>query len=776
MTVDRYLGLLPDLSAFETEQTVTCEATELALGALALYGCSVVAMVLTPVLPAIFTVPLIVLSLSFVPGILLLLALQQERLTVSAEHVLYAFGSSLVILMFTGAVVNILLPYVGVMNPLMAIPLAAGVTVAVAVLGVIAQLQGQGKTVTVRIPAFWSPEPLSLLLLPLLTIVGVILINTTGINVLILLLLLVVAATPIIAIRRLQDRWYPLTIWMVSLAILYHKSLWQYAGFGGRPHGITAWEAGRWSPGIASIEPYSSELLQNGVLFPMYARLSDIFILTQYEVVNPFFVSFIPLALYVAFRQYVSTEKALLGAALFAFCHPFYLQYPTAGRAATPVIFLSLFGVTISNHDLPSGSRGVLAVLFLAGIVVTHYGTSYYVVAAFLVAIVLLYSLWAVDEVVTRFRHGEVVQDGGTAVEKGSDVPRQLTIFSVATVFFFMTAAFGWYLYTRGGWKFDLLPHHFYDNLKTLMTSSTETGRTAARVEGNQQISVELSSYIYIVLTILMAVGFAVVYYKRVFTREQGFDDGYLTIATALFGIFGTTLILRNWGGGRPMMITFSFTTVFAVIGALWLADGLGRISGSLGRRISWRPSIPGHMIPENKPTGTQAFASLLLVFFILNSGIAATVVFGGFAPSNVPAQSTLVADQSPESQVTVHRDTDIITHIWMINNLDERHAVYGDTFGARQFDWYRPDVAARTPQIGGGYTQATKPEVFDIAQQRDGTQPGYLLIMGHNLELDAVWQGKFREPAPLREISVNERNRIYTNGESDIYFYTRME
>ena len=772
MTVDRYLGRLPDRSAFETEQRITLTTTELTLGSLALYACSVVAMTLAPVLPSIFTVPIIVLSLSFVPGILLLVTLQQERLTVSVEHVLYAFGSSLVILMFTGAVVNILLPYVGVTKPLLAIPLAAGVTVAVAVLAAVAYAQGQGKSVTVQIPALWSPEPLALLLIPLLGIVGVMLINTTGINVLILLVLLAIGLTPIIAIRRLEDRWYPLAIWLVALAILYHKSLWQFAGFGGRPHGITAWEAGRWSPGVGSIEPYTSELVQNGVLFPMYARLSDIFILTQYEVVNPFFVSFIPLALYVAFRQYVTTEKALLGAALFAFCPPFYLQYPTAGRAATPVLFLALFGVTISNYDLPSGSRAILAVLFLAGIVVTHYGTSYYVTAAFLGALVLLYALWGIDAVVARFRRERVVQDGGTTVETGSDVPRQLTIFSVATVFFFMTAALGWYLYTRGGWKFDLLPHHFYENLQTLMGGATETGRTAARIQGNQQTSVVLSSYIYILLLLLMMVGFAVVYYRRIFAREHAFDDGYLTIATALLGIFGTTLILRNWGGGRPMMITFSFTTVFAVIGAVWLVGGLGRLADSLGRRISWQPSTQSKLIPENGPTGTEAFASLLLVFFVLNSGIAAALVFGGFAPSDVPAQSTLAADDSPESQVTVHREGDIVTHIWLINNLDENYNVYGDTFGARQFDWYRPDVAARTPQIGGGYTQATKPKVFGIPQQRDGTQPGYLLIMGHNLELGAVWQSRVREPATLEEISIYQRNRIYTNGESDIYFY----
>lgn len=224
------------------------------------------------------------------------------------------------------------------------------------------------------------------------------------------------------------------------------------------------------------------------------------------------------------------------------------------------------------------------------------------------------------------------------------------------------------------------------------------------------------------------------------------------------------------------MMITFSFTTVFAVVGAIWIAESTGRVSAVLKRYLPWSTGESGEdrgrVFPQESQVKT-GFAALLAIFLLLNTGVAAATVFGDErAPSTVPLQSTLEDSQNAESQVTVHRDTDILTHIWTVQHFDEDYQVHGDTFGARQYDWYRPDVAARTPAIGGGYTQETKPKVFDVEGQRAGTQPGYILAMGHNVELDAFWSSRFESGVPASDISIERRNRVYTNGESHVYFY----
>jgi len=775
MNVGKHFVPRVRLSGFAAEQTITISSSRAILGILAIYGFSLVMMTFARVLPSVLTVPFIVLSLSFVPGALLLVILGRKELTVNAEHVLYAFGSSLVILMFVGAFANILLPFIGITKPLMPAPLGASVTAAVGTLTVVACWRSPNLEVSLRIPALWSPTPLAFLLLPLFSIIGVNLINATGITVLLVTVLLAISLVPIISVRCLSEQWYSLAIWTVALAILYHKSLWQYAGFGGRPHGIAAWEAGRWSPGVTSIQPYSSELVQNGVLFPLFAHLSDIFIITQYEVVNPFFVSFIPLALYISFRQYVRHDVAFLGAALFMFAHPFYLQYPTAGRAATPVLFLALFGVALSNQGLPSTSRAILVISFLTGIVVTHYATSYYVAAGFAVAVVLIYVLKLYDVFLkNRLSNITTAPNGGLSIVRRPTTSQRPNIFSQSTVLFFISAALGWYLYTRGGWKFDLLPKHVYQNLQSLLQDSTSTGRTAARVQENYtSLSIEMSKYIYFLVAGLIAIGILSVYYRRIVTGDRSFDDCYLAIAAALFGIFGSTTILRNWGGGRPMMITFSFTAVFAALAIIWITNGVNRISAACDKYLLETENIIRRIRrwTSGDQTAVYVFSVLLMVFLLLNTGVMAATVFGGLAPSNVPAQSALQANEGPQSQVTVHREIDIVTHVWLVEHLDDEHTVYGDTFGARQFDWYRPDIAARTSTVGGGYTSATKPLVFDPEKQRRGSQPGYILMMGHNVELGAVWESKSSSAVPIGNLSIDQRNRIYTTGESHIYF-----
>jgi hypothetical protein len=319
------------------------------------------------------------------------------------------------------------------------------------------------------------------------------------------------------------------------------------------------------------------------------------------------------------------------------------------------------------------------------------------------------------------------------------------------------------------------------DNLATLLSGPTTAGgRTTNRVtESYASASIEISKYIYILIALLIATGFLIVYLRRVLANDHRFDDHYLVIATALFGLFGVTMIFRNWGGGRPMMISFSFTTVFAALAATQLAGGTKRIVRTTVDHLPL-PSGPRRAVlaitSRDLRIGNQAFAVLLVVLFVLNTGVAAATVFGGFAPSNVPNQATLATDQNPKSQVSVHRETDITTHVWMVQHMDSSYGAYGDTFAIRQFDWYRPDVAARVPPTRGGYTAETKPELVDIREQQAGTQPGYLLLTGHNLALNHLWTSKFHPPTPIEELPLNRRNKIYSTGESHVYFYTGHE
>lgn len=703
----------------------------------------------------VVTVPLIVLSLTLVPGGLLLV-LTDEQLIFGAREVLYIVGLSLMSLMALGAIVNIVLPMVGIMRPLEPIPLGVSVTALVLALGLITTRIRSSGQITVPLPDLWKPTPLALGLLPLVTILSVSWLNATGDNVPIILALGIVAVVPLLAVTWVSERWHAMTVWMVALAILYHKSLWALSGYGGQAFGFRAWRAGRWTPGVAEIGPTSTALLPNGILFPMYAKFGEIHILTQYEVVNPFFVSFLPLALFVMFRRYTDSSKALLASVVFAFAHPFYLQYPTAGRAATPVLFLALLGVVLSDAEVSSVVGSVLALVFSVGIVVSHYATSYFVMAAVPIALFLVLLLRYVDSI--RTEGGGFTAKGRALRNRLESNDRASTVLSWTFAAFYFVTTLSWYMYMRGGAKFSQLPKHVNSAFNQLFAANFG-GRTARRVTKTYGTeSIQYSKTIYLLLVVLILLGLLVFFYRRVAGDEIEFDDPFLALATALFGILGVTVIVRTWGGGRPVMIAFSLTTIFAVLATVWLAT---TITGWIGKRAST-------LAPE------AFFAILMGVFLVLNNGVASAVVLDGFAPSNVPNEPNLVDAEQPHANSKVYRQVDIQTNAWVLDYYGEG-VIYGGEFMLQQRDLYRPYItAARERESGassmrGLYSKVTSYNSSDI--------DGYVMVMGHNQNLNGFWpvawssaQGR----VPLSEYDTGERNRIYTTGKTSIYYTSR--
>jgi uncharacterized membrane protein len=327
---------------------------------------------------------------------------------------------------------------------------------------------------------------------------------------------------------------------------------------------------------------------------------------------------------------------------------------------------------------------------------------------------------------------------------------REKAVLAWSSVVFFYVATLGWYLYMRGGRKFDLLPKHIRDSYLQLVEGALISGRTAARLGRDYgTLSVRLSKYIYLLIAAMMAVGFAVVLYHRLSADRSDFGDRYLALALALFGVFTLTIMLPNWGGGRPMMITFTFATVFAVVGLTWLASVVGR-----------------------ERSGETAFAFLLAILFVLASGVGAATVLGGFAPSNVPAQNKLAESQSPAANTIVHKHTDIETHVWMIEHYGDVE-IYGDTFANRQKDWYRPELTTRTEGLSAGYPEIEDRPLGLYNLGAPGIEPGYVVLTGHNLDLDGVYREQYsEEETTLADLELDQRDRVYTTGESAIYYY----
>lgn len=716
---------------------------------LALYGLALAVIAIASWVPPLLTAPVITVAVSVVPGALLMTVLSDER-ELGAVFVVYSIGVSLMMLMVLGLALNLVLPPIGIDQPLSFIPIIVSITVLVLALALLALRFRRDVERTVAVPTVLHPIPISVALVSMLCALGILLLGRFGNNAVLVVALILVAFIPLAGLWVIDSRWHGYTIWVVALGVLYHASLTPGHTFPGNPVVIRIARSHRWVPGVRSGwdrdagGPLSTELLQHGTIFPMFAQLNGIDIMTQMIAVNPFFISLIPLVLFLAFRNYVRSDLAFLGAAIFMFSHPFIIQYPTAGRVATPVLFLSLFALAISDSTVSRPVKTVLAQLFVAGIVFTHYGTSYFSMVAFVGGFVLLMAFGLFDTLT-----------GGTArtftehLEGLAGGARRSAVLALPFIGFFVILTLSWFLVTNAGRGFALFPRHMMGSIEQLTAGalSRDGGRTGARLQRDYgSATIDILRYLYMALAAFIAIGLAATLSRRAFSPGQyDFDDEFVAIAIVMLGLFGTTIIVRTWGGGRPMMITFVFTLVFAIVGVSWLA-------GQVDRFAQTAPSIP-------RVTATHVyslFAISLAVLFLLNSGVVVAIGVFDDAPRTTPA-----------SDGSTQIDYDIATHAWMIDH-NAGFTVYGDHVAHGQTDWIAPAITAHSEQVRNYGPERPRNQLEPLMEP--GVRSGYLLLLSHNTERGAL--NRYGYYQPIDDVRHEYREHaIYTSGDTVIYY-----
>jgi len=718
---------------------------------------------------SLFRPVIAVAYLSLVPGMLgvALLMVDGDLPTVIG----YVVGLSMVVTMAVGGATSVLLPRLGLADPMAPLPLLASMTVTVAVLG--GALARQRSTVEVGIPvgSLARPFPLALLLVPLVSVLGTAHLARGGSNAVLLGLLVAVAVLPLALVARAHtSRWHSLAVWSVSAALVYHGGLWPFTG-GHQLSTITV-EQGRW---VANYGGGIGSLLPNGVLYPAYAQLGGLSVAVEFGAVNPLLVSLLPLLLLTAFRRQTDDRTALIGACLFAFSFPFYTIYPGGGRIATPVFFLALTALAVSHDGLSDRARRTLTLLFGTGIAVSHYGTAWVVMGAFGLSTAVFVAIRSAD----GLRPGpdtpeptSAATDGGVrslSWLRAGGVDSQLLRYTF--VGFYSTFALGWYLYTANGAKFSTLPSHVVGGVRDLLFGGALTGAaTRSAVKNYGSASIAASRQLYILFGALMALGVAVAVWKRTVRGERVVGDEFLALGTGFLAVLGSAFLPVSTGfnTARVMMIVFVFTAPFVTVGAGATVDALTRLRRGIVAGVrNDGPAASASETASGRPV-LVGLACVLAVFLLLNTGVVAELVTDDYAPSNAVSQERLSesADPVERARVSDCRACTIQTHVWLLNHRDPSVPAYGDFQAGGEIDYFRGQITA---QVGGVPTSPYR----SIWSLRNGTDNAtYLVLRPINLDTGGVFvDGKYdwRPLAPSADL-FEASNVVYTTGESRVY------
>ncbi|WP_162137688.1 DUF2206 domain-containing protein [Methanomassiliicoccus luminyensis] len=375
-----------------------------AVAILALIG----SMFLSSLIPGLFWVRTVTATLFilFVPGFLALKVLG-IRLKSFAESTLMALGLSISIVMLLGVGANILLPYVGIRDPLSLVPMTTIFVVMTTFLAVAASLKN--GDVSFRLPLSllrFRPYHLFLALIPLVTLLGVVVQNSFSSNIVLAVsILMICSIVVLVAMGKVPREAYPMTIFLMGISLLLHTSLISDFLWGWDIHleyyaATSVIDASYWNPVPTDEMPQGLRnifsMLSIVILGPVVSILGGAGMDVVLRVVYPFIFSFVPVGLYILFKKQTNEEMALLSSFFVISMFTFFTELPQIARQEIAELFVVLLLLLLVDNEIAISQKKALFVIFAFSLVVSHYGTYYFIITILLIGYVLgkLFDWW----------------------------------------------------------------------------------------------------------------------------------------------------------------------------------------------------------------------------------------------------------------------------------------------------------------------------------------------------------------------------------------------
>jgi uncharacterized membrane protein len=316
----------------------------------------------------------------FVPGYLLLSCLKHE-IESRWEIASFSLGFSLLLMMVGGLLLNSLHTF-GLTRPL------STTYIFILLDAITLALLAFNRKRVLNFPSMKlhpSIEHLatviSLTMLPLLAIGGAIRLNNGASNILTMILF---AAAPILFIlliwRKNLKTIYPYAVFMIGLSVLFSTSLrgWSITGHDIQ-HEFRVFQIvsnnGFWNIAHPKGDPYNA-CLSITILPTIIAKITTISAPYVFKVVFQAIFAFGLIPIYFFMRKLVSTRYALIGALIFISFPPFFNDMPFLNRQEIAFVFFSLLMLT-TFMNLARKPKTILTILFLLGVILSHYSSGY---------------------------------------------------------------------------------------------------------------------------------------------------------------------------------------------------------------------------------------------------------------------------------------------------------------------------------------------------------------------------------------------------------------
>jgi uncharacterized membrane protein len=356
---------------------------------------------LTTVLLVLFDVQYFYLRVIFsfiflttIPGLLILLLLKIRDID-TWEYLVYTIGLSIAFLMFAGLAVNEILPWLHITEkPFSLISLLVSFDIILSIIGFIAYRGNKDISLEIKFPKldwlniFFFAMPVILLIM---SILGSIILNNEGSNILILIMLGETAVYIFLAVLfrdKLNENIYPWAILWISLSLLLATSLRSKYVFGSdvttEYFVFQLTEKGlHWSMLNLPHHPYNACLS-----ITILPTILNSFLNINGQYIFKFFIQiifiFTSVSIFLTFRRYVEVIFAFLASCFFIFTPTYFMVMPMHTREEISLLFFSLILLVLFNDKINTKFKNILFLVFGFSMVVSHYSATYIALSIFI--------------------------------------------------------------------------------------------------------------------------------------------------------------------------------------------------------------------------------------------------------------------------------------------------------------------------------------------------------------------------------------------------------
>lgn len=658
--------------------------------------------------------------LIYVPGILIIRMLRLHDLN-NEKTILYSIALSLATLMFTGFLINLLVN-LGVSNPISTTNLVFALTFIVSLFSIISYYRDKDyvNPSFIELDIGSSPQ-LFLIFLPFFSIWGTYLMNFYDMNILnILLIFLVSVIILLLALDKIPKKYYSLTLFLVSLSLLYRGSLISDYLYGWDVFaeyytsnlvvGSSFWNQ--------TIKSSINSLLSIVILAPMFSKICGLNLHLTFKIYYPFIYAMVPVALYEFFKKFTDAKIALFGVIYFITSFSFYTEMLALFRQQIAEFFFVL--ILISLFEKRTKELTLILVILLLGLGVSHYALSYMVI--FILVISLLLSIQL------KFKKIKFVK----IADKLND--QNLTL---SLVLIFIVFVIAWYMNTSNGLNFSTIVNignHIYENIFTEL-ADPETVQSLNILVTNQPIMYNITKYLHIVTQIFLGVGLLIL-----IKRRNEYDRLFISLAISAFTILILCLTLPYFA---VSLQTSRFYHLMLIILAPLCIIGFKYLLESLFKKLNFKNIAKKSFL---------VIGIFFVIFLMFNSGVFYKL--GG----EVTETATLIPlDKSFD--YPIFSDQEVSAVGWLIQTKDNKR-IYSDAYRLLIIE-----------SIYRGKDIKTLPSDFKL-------QKDYYIFLGsrniHFNEYEVFIKGGIinatKSPLEFEDLINNKINKIYDNQGAQVY------